>query len=313
MGGRISRESGNYMKAPNSKYIRLSSKSSTSSIVSDNPSNIKEFYELEKKTIAEGSYGSMRKAKHKRTNEERAVRTTSKAKMENIEPFKREIQIMNKLDHPNIIKLYDTFEDSRNLYLIIELGVGGDLFDKVIEAGHFTELQAAILMQQITRALYYMHSVQVCHRDLKPESFLFMTKDPIEKNTLKIFDFNLSCRFEPGQVLTTKSTTAYYIAPQVLAGSYDYLSDMWSCGVIMYLMICGYPPFFGETDAEVLSKIQTGIYSFNPSCWKSVSEDAKNLIRLLLKMDPKQRYTAQQTLSHTWIRNRVPYPDIVRL
>jgi len=233
--------------------------------------------------------------------------------MKNIERFKQEIALMKIMDHPNIIKLYETFEDHRNIYLIMELCSGGELFDKIIEAGHFTEVQAAILMQQIIRAIYYMHENHVCHRDLKPENFLFMTKESIDKNLLKIIDFGLSCKFETNQVLTTKAGTPYYVAPQVLAGKYDQMSDLWSCGVIMYVLLCGYPPFFGETDSEVLSKVRLGAFSFNAADWKNVSEDAKNLIRMLLKMNPRDRYTAEQTLNHEWIRNKAPAAKNVSL
>merc|ERR1719160_1634940 len=230
----------------------------------------------------------------------------AKAQMKNIERFKQEIAIMKMMDHPNIIKLFENFEDHRSIYLVMELCSGGELFDRIIESGHFTEQQAAILMQQIVRAIYYMHESHTCHRDLKPENFLFMTKEPIDKNLLKIIDFGLSCEFKPGQVLTTKAGTPYYVAPQVLAGKYDQLSDLWSCGVIMYVMLCGYPPFFGETDAEVLSKVRLGNFSFNAADWKNVSEDAKTLIRMLLKMNPRDRYTAEQALNHVWVRNKAP-------
>merc|ERR1712113_220781 len=214
--------------------------------------------------------------------------------------------IMKIMDHPNIIKLYETFEDHRNIYLVMELCTGGELFDRIIEAGHFTEVQAAILVQQIIRAIFYMHENHVCHRDLKPENFLFQSKDAIEKPSLKIIDFGLSCKFDQNQVLTTKAGTPYYVAPQVLGGKYDQLSDLWSVGVIMYVMLCGYPPFFGETDAEVLSKVRLGNFSFNAADWKNVSEDAKNLIRMLLKMNPRDRYTAEQALNHDWIKNKAP-------
>merc|ERR1711920_860707 len=195
----------------------------------------------------------------------------------------------------------------------MELCIGGELFDRIIEAGHFTEVQAAILMQQIIRAIFYMHENHVCHRDLKPENFLFMSKESIEKNLLKIIDFGLSCKYETNQVLTTKAGTPYYVAPQVLAGKYDQLSDLWSCGVIMYVMLCGYPPFFGETDAEVLSKVRLGNFSFNAADWKNVSEDAKNLIRMLLKMNPRDRFTAEQALNHDWIKNKAPKAANVNL
>lgn len=199
----------------------------------DNTGKLTEFYDLDKKKIGEGSYGTVCKATNKSTGAARAVKSISKEHMKNIERFKQEIAIMKMMDHPNIIKLYETFEDRKNIYLVMELCLGGELFDRIIDAGHFTEVQAAILMQQIVRAIYYMHESHVCHRDLKPENFIFSTKEPIEKSILKIIDFGLSCSYKPDQVLTTKAGTPYYVAPQVLAGKYDHLSDLWSCGVIM--------------------------------------------------------------------------------
>jgi len=281
--------------------------------IMDNVGKIHDFYDMEKKKLGEGSYGSVCKAKHKHTTAVRAIKSISKAQMKNVDRFKQEIAIMKMMDHPNIVKLYETFEDHRNIYLVLELCNGGELFDKIIECGHFTETQAAILMQQIIRAIYYMHENHVCHRDLKPENFLFMTKEAIEKNLLKIIDFGLSCKFEAQQVLTTKAGTPYYVAPQVLVGKYDHLSDLWSCGVIMYVMLCGYPPFFGETDAEVLSKVRLGNFSFNAADWKNISEDAKTLIRMLLKMNPRDRYTAEQALNHEWIKNKAPKATNVSL
>jgi len=148
---------------------------------------------------------------------------------------------------------------------------------------------------------------------LKPENFLLKTKDPIESNSLKLIDFGLSCSFSAGQMLKTKAGTPYYVAPQVLAGKYDQMIDMWSIGVIMYIMLCGYPPFFGETDADVLAKVRLGNFSFNAADWKNISEDAKTLIRYLLKMNPRDRYTAEQTLNHEWIKNKAPKAKQVEL
>merc|ERR1712166_1524530 len=168
-------------------------------------------------------------------------------------------------------------------------------------------------MQQIVRAIFYMHDSHIVHRDLKPENFLFTTKEPIEKCYLKIIDFGLSCPFKDGQVLTTKAGTPYYVAPQVLAGKYDHMSDLWSCGVIMYVLLCGYPPFYGETDADVLSKVRLGNFSLNAADWKNVSEDAKNLIRMMLKMNPRDQATAEQALNNDWIKKKAPGAKNVNL
>ncbi|CAK0813194.1 unnamed protein product [Prorocentrum cordatum] len=279
----------------------------------DNTGKITEFYQIEKKKLGEGSYGSVSRAKNLSTGAIRACKTISKHRMSNPERFKAEIALMKIMDHPNIIKLHETFEDHRNIYLIMELCSGGELFDRIIDAGHFTEVQAAILMQQIIRAIYYMHENKVCHRDLKPENFLFTTKEPIDKNTLKIIDFGLSCKFEAGQVLTTKAGTPYYVAPEVLAGKYDHMSDLWSCGVIMYVLLCGYPPFFGETDSEVLAKVRLGNFAFNTNDWKNISEDAKDLIRGMLKFKAKERTSAEQALNCEWIINKAPKAKNINL
>merc|ERR1719214_525170 len=272
----------------------------------DNPGKITEFYDIDKKKLGEGSYGAVSKCSNKSTGVTRAVKSISKAQMKNLDRFKQEIAIMKIMDHPNMIKLYESFEDHRNIYLILELCTGGELFDRIIDSGHFTEVQAAIVMQHMFRAIFYMHENHMCHRDLKPENFLFTTKEPIEKTHLKVIDFGLACKFDKDQVLTTKAGTPYYVAPQVLAGKYDHASDLWSLGVIMYVVLCGYPPFYGETDADVLAKVRLGNFSFNAADWKNVSEDAKGLIRHLLKMNPIDRYTAEQALNHVWVRNKAP-------
>ena len=137
---------------------------------------------------------------------------------------------MKFVDHPNIIKLYETFKDARNIYLVMELCSGGELFDRIITAGHFTEVQCAVIMQQILRIIFYLHSNGIMHRDLKPENFLFVEANlPIEKSSLKIIDFGLSCQFAEGEFMATKAGTPYYVAPQVLAGKYDKGCDVWSC------------------------------------------------------------------------------------
>eukprot|EP00928_Gymnodinium_smaydae_P086880 TRINITY_DN71289_c0_g1_i1.p1 TRINITY_DN71289_c0_g1~~TRINITY_DN71289_c0_g1_i1.p1 ORF type:complete len:504 (+),score=135.32 TRINITY_DN71289_c0_g1_i1:115-1626(+) len=274
--------------------------------IMDNNGKVTDVYDVDKKKLGEGSYGSVRKCVHKTTGASRAIKTIPRASMKNMDRFQKELAIMKMMDHPNIIKLYESFEDHKNFYLVMELCLGGELFDRIIDSGHFTEVQAAIVMQHIFRAIYYMHECKVCHRDLKPENFLFTSKDPLETTTLKIIDFGLACTFSAGQLLTTKAGTPYYVAPQVLAGKYDQSSDLWSCGVIMYVVLCGYPPFNGDTDAAVLAKVRLGNFSFNSTDWRNVSEDAKNLIRQLLKMNPAERYTAEAALQHVWVKNKAP-------
>jgi len=293
------------VQGPSDPSPKTGSFGNTNFILANNGS-LTQFYTVEAAKIGQGSYGSVTKGTNKSTGVVRAIKTISKAQVKNIDRFRQEISIMKQLDHPNVIKLFETFEDHRNIYLVMELCTGGELFDRIIELGHLTEHQAAIIMQQILRAIFYMHENKVMHRDLKPENFLFATKEAIEKSPLKIIDFGLSCRFEVGQQMATKAGTPYYVAPQVLAGKYDESCDVWSCGVIMFILLCGYPPFYGDTDAEVLKKVREGVFTFNPSDWRNISDDAKDLIRKMLQFNPKDRFTAEQALNHVWVKKTAP-------
>mmetsp|Transcript_647 Transcript_647/g.2055 ORF Transcript_647/g.2055 Transcript_647/m.2055 type:complete len:495 (+) Transcript_647:104-1588(+) len=264
--------------------------------------------------LGEGAFGVAHLVRDRRTGQHRVLKTINKRQSQ-VPPaqLEREIRNLKACDHPNIIRLFEYYEDYENIYLIMELCVGGELFDRIIESGHFTEVQAAIVMQHIFRAIYYMHENHICHRDLKPENFLFTTKDPIDKSCLKIIDFGLAREFKSDTVLTTKAGTPYYVSPQVLQGKYDHTADLWSCGVIMYVLLCGYPPFYGDSDADVLSKVRVGSFSFAAADWKNVSDDAKALIKMLLKHKPQDRYTAEQALKHIWVTNTAPKAQNVQL
>ncbi|PHJ21601.1 calcium-dependent protein [Cystoisospora suis] len=268
-----------------------------------------EYYDVETKKLGQGTYGSVCRAVNKATKNVRAVKTIGKAKVKNVKRFRQEIAIMKSLDHPNIIKLFETFEDHKNIYLVLELCKGGELFDRIIEEGYFSEMYAGSVMRQVFAALYYIHQHGIAHRDLKPENFLFADKS--KEAPLKIIDFGLAARAGPTTVLATKAGTPYYVAPQVLQGKYTYKCDMWSAGVIMYILLCGYPPFHGDNDAEILAKVKSGKFSFNDQDWKNVSMEAKDLIRKLLTYDPAQRLTAEQALAHPWIKHYAVKGNVV--
>lgn len=275
-------------------------KPASAKFVAANPGKLDEFYDLNKRKIGEGSYGSVMKAKNKATGAEVAVKSISKAHIKNMDRLKNETEIQTCLDHPNIGKLYESFEDARNLYLVLELLTGGELFDRIIDLGHFTERQAALVMKQAFQSLLYMNGQGICFRDFKPENLMFLDTSPIETSSVKLIDFGLACRCAADQVLTTKAGTPYYVAPQVLAGKYDMACDMWSLGVILYVLLCGYPPFYGDTDAEVLAKVRLGNYSFNAADWKGIGDEVKQLVRQCLKLNPKDRCTPEQALKHQW-------------
>jgi len=260
------------------------------------------------------------KATHIAQQEVRAVKTIAKHQKDsegirrrvvtNIEKqadrLKNEIDIMKRMDHPGIIRLYETFEDETNVCIVMELCTGGDLFDQIAHAKSFTERCAAKAMQQILRAVFYMHESGIVHRDLKPENILFLNKAPLDSNVIKIIDFGMSTRWSPGQVLTTKVGTPHYVAPQVLVGAYDNLCDLWSCGVILYILFVGYPPFGGKTHEQLVAKIRSGRVSFKHSAWRHVSTDAQHLVKLLLKLNPRHRFNAEQALNYSWIETEAP-------
>lgn len=280
--------------------------SATQKMVINNKGKISDVYDLDKTKIGEGAYAYVCKATTKQTTKVRACKVNNKQKLKDIAKFRSEIELMGSLDHANILNLFEVFEDHRNIYLIMELCVGGELFDRVIDSGRFSEVDAAIIMQQILRAVFYMHENGIAHRDLKPENFIFVDDRPIDQTQLKVIDFGLASRFNSGTTMHTRAGTPYYVSPQVLVGDYDQSCDLWSCGVIMYILLCGYPPFDGDADADVLKKVKEGVFRFPSQEWKCVSSDAKNLIKNLLKFHQEERWTAQQALNDTWVANKAP-------
>lgn len=192
---------------------------------------------------------------------------------------------------------------------------GAEFADWLADNNHMTEPQAAVTMQQVFRAITYMHKVGVMHRDLKPENFMFDTEDEVEDNTVKVVDFGLATRFSihpvtnEADIITNKCGAPYYVAPQVLAGHYNYMADVWSCGVLMYILLCGYPPFYGDSDADILAKVRLGNYSFNQADWKNISKEAKDVIRGLLKINPADRMSSAEALQSNWMKLFAPRSD----
>jgi len=274
---------------------------------------ISDHYTMNKEKLGEGSYGQVTIGKHKSTGQERAIKAINVDRISNKNRFNEEIRIQQALDHPNIVKLYEVFKDAKRIYLVMELCTGGELFDKIVEEaevsakeGHaFEEKIAAVYMRQIMRAIYYLHSQEYVHRDIKPENFLLQHKG--KDAEIKVIDFGLAKKYKPGMdkedkdyYMQTKAGTPYYVAPQVLAGKYNEKCDIWSCGVILYILLCGYPPFFGERDADILANVKRGKFEFPSPDWDDASKDAKDLIKLMLKMNPDERPNATEVLSHKW-------------
>jgi len=202
--------------------------------------------------------------------------------------------------------VYDAYEDTKFFSIVMELCNGGDLFDRIVDSGHFTEKQAAGLVKQMVLGVNHMHTHHVCHRDIKPENFLLSEKVSIEDSVIKMVDFGMSKRYTPGTPMATKVCTVYYVAPEVLKGEYDELCDVWSIGVTLYILLVGVPPFAADTDNATLKLVRKGAYTFDMPEWSYVSDDAKDMIRHMLEMDRKKRYTPEHLLGHTWLKGNAP-------
>ncbi|KAH0956440.1 hypothetical protein HN011_000363 [Eciton burchellii] len=203
------------------------------------------------------------------------------------------------LTHPNIVQLLETFEDKHKVYLVMELVTGGELFDRIVEKGSYTEKDASGLIKQVLEAVDYMHDQGVVHRDLKPENLLYYSSD--EDSKIMISDFGLS-KMEDSGIMATACGTPGYVAPEVLAQKpYGKAVDVWSIGVISYILLCGYPPFYDENDANLFAQILKGEFEFDSPYWDDISDSAKDFIHKLMCVNVEERYTCKQALAHPWI------------
>ena len=294
------------------------------SFITSNKGDVTMFYEVIKK-IGEGSFGKIYKVKNKQSGDIRAMKQIIKTKIPNLEKFKTEIKILSILDHPNIVRLFEVFEDDKYFYLLIELCTGGELLEKIKQKKITKERDAAIIFNQLMSGVYYFHQRGIVHRDLKPENILFATEE--KDSPIKIIDFGLSVLLqnteEESQLpdnneteeekklrnmgfkrLTSKVGTILYISPEILKGSYNEKCDIWACGVILYILLCGYPPFYGQTDQEIYRNISEEKFEFPQAEWKKISKEAKDLITHMLA-PAKKRYNAKQVLNHKWLEMRL--------
>ncbi|KAF1868666.1 hypothetical protein Lal_00036104 [Lupinus albus] len=284
--------------------------------------DVKAIYSIGKE-LGRGQFGVTHLCTHKATGKQYACKTIAKRKLvnkEDLEDVRREVQIMHHLTgQPNIVELVGAFEDKQSVNLVMELCAGGELFDRMIAKGHYTERGAASLLRTIVQIVHTCHSMGVIHRDLKPENFLLLSKD--ENSPLKATDFGLSVFYEQGEVFKDLVGSAYYIAPEVLKRKYGPEVDIWSVGVILYILLCGVPPFWAESETGIFNSILRGHIDFTSDPWPSISPQAKDLVRKMLNMDPKQRLTAYQVLNdsneallglktdHPWIKEDGEAPD----
>ncbi|GAA0157387.1 non-receptor serine/threonine protein kinase [Lithospermum erythrorhizon] len=265
-------------------------------------------YELGKE-VGRGHFGHTCWAKGKKgelKNQQVAVKIISKAKMTtaiSIEDVRREVKILKALaGHPNLVKFHDAFEDDHNVYIVMELCEGGELLDRILsKGGRYTEEDAKKIVMQILNVVSFCHLQGVVHRDLKPENFLFTTRD--EDAPMKVIDFGLSDFIRPDQRLNDIVGSAYYVAPEVLHRSYNVEADMWSIGVITYILLCGSRPFWARTESGIFRSVLRADPNLDDSPWPSISAEAKDFVKRLLTKDHRKRMTAVQALSHPWVSN----------
>lgn len=279
-------------------------------LIIENPRDIQLIYAFDRKSLGAGSFGCVRKATVKSTGAVRAVKSISKDRMQDtMGLLKMEIRITKMVDHPNIIKLYELFEDVLNVHLVMELCSGGQLHEFVTKRGQLSEPQVCRCAQQIFRAVVYLHNHHICHRDLKPENVLLSTDDPIHHNSLKLTDFGVSCLFKPKQVLNARVGTSAYMAPEVIKKSYIESCDLWSLGVTMYFLFSGSLPFFGKNIEEIRHKVCSGVFEFTKE-FVDVSEEGIDIVQKLMLVNPRSRPSAKEALHHKWFAKYAPKPKL---
>jgi len=280
----------------------------------NNTSDIHDVYKMNRETLGQGAAGYVCKGVHKSTKAERAIKILSPAQLgaHALVALKAEVGIMRMLDHPHIIKLCEVFHDAKFVYLVMELCTGGELFDRIVQEFQpgslgFSEHRAAEFMKQIMSALCYLHKHNIVHRDLKPENVLLQDTSPDAK--LKLIDFGIACQIKKGSVLTARVGTTSYVAPEVLAQCYDHKADIWSCGVMCYILLSGSQPFDGE-DQAVMKMIKKAKYDFPAKPWDNISDDAKDLIESMLTLRADDRPEASHLLQHVWMQNNIEKPMV---
>ncbi|VAI14852.1 unnamed protein product [Triticum turgidum subsp. durum] len=280
------------------------------SVLPHKTANVRDHYRIGKK-LGQGQFGTTYLCVDKEDGGEYACKSIPKRKLlcrEDYEDVWREIQIMHHLsEHPNVVRIRGAYEDALFVHLVMELCAGGELFDRIVAKGHYSERAAAQLIRTIVGVVEGCHSLGVMHRDLKPENFLFAST--AEDAPLKATDFGLSVFYKPGDKFADVVGSPYYVAPEVLLKCYGPEADVWSAGVILYILLCGVPPFWAESETGIFKQVLRGKLDLETEPWPSISDSAKDLVRKMLIRDPTKRETAHEVLCHPWIVDDSVAPD----
>ncbi|CAI5526141.1 unnamed protein product, partial [Closterium sp. Naga37s-1] len=297
----------------------------TANVLQKDVVELSELYRLSRKELGRGNFGVIRVCEKRDSGERFACKTIEKKNLEvrrgtggggglgkggrgrsgegtgdgkcweDVEDVRREVQVMEMLrDHANVIKLVDTVESQKEVHLIMELCEGGELFDRIQDKGYYSERQAAKVTRTVVDVLQHCHSHGVLHRDLKPENILLTSKR--SDTRVKVIDYGMAYIFQPGERCTFRAGTPNYIAPEVINKNYGVEADVWSAGVILYILLCGLPPFWGDTTEEIFKSVLWGHLDFDTDPWPQVSDAAKDLVRRMLCKNYAKRITVEAIL-----------------
>lgn len=258
------------------------------------------------KTLGQGSFATVKAVVCKADDTKWAIKCINKQSLapEDEEALRVEVQILESVSHPNIVSLKEVFDCSKTFYMVMEVMTGGELFDRIVDREKYTEKEASNVIRKLCVAIDYCHDRGIVHRDLKPENLLY--QDETEESQIKIADFGLAKLLTGDAMMQTACGTPGYVAPEILEGqTYDKAVDMWSIGVIAYILLCGFPPFYDENNAALFAAIKSGSFDYPSPYWDAVSDEAKDLIDKLLVVNPADRFTCKDVLKHGWITGEV--------
>ena len=257
------------------------------------------------KFLGEGSFAAVYQVQNKYTDAICAMKIINKSSdcIEEDKEILNEINILRSMDHPSVLKIFEFYSNRKNYSIVTELCPGGELFQQIIDKGPFNEKYTAFVMYQLFSAVNYCHKMHIVHRDLKPENILIVSKEQDLFPIIKVCDFGTSKIFEKGKIERKLVGSSYYIAPEVLKKKYNEKCDLWSCGVIMYILLSARPPFPGEDDNEIMERVIIGEYDLESPPFNKLSKNALDLIKKLLTMDVNERINAEQALNHPWFKD----------
>ena len=272
-------------------------------IVSGNEINPETIY-IKTKMLGSGAFGEVWLAHHKDLDRDFAMKIIKKRKnrRNDEKEILNEIEILKKIDHPKILKVVDFYSTLKKYYIITEYCHEGELFNEIIKVGKFDEGQAAFIINQILKAITYCHKMNIIHRDIKPENIMITNREKNGCLQVKLIDFGTAKIFEKGHQENKYVGSSYYMAPEIIKRKYDEKCDLWSIGVIMYILLTGRPPFDGNDGDEILENVKKGVFDKSSYPYPLLSSQSKDLIDKLLQYEPKKRISADQAIEHPWFK-----------